>query len=160
MVTDRELFRHALATLAYRTAKVLREAPESFASFQVGPSSRTPLQIVSHMADLMAWSLSMVQGQGKWSPSTPGTWDAERARFFASVEAFDRALAGDEPVGFELTRLFQGPLADALTHTGQLTMLRRLHGAPMKSESYVRADVVMGRVGADQTPPNPKYEFD
>jgi len=159
-VTDRELFRHALATLAYRTGKVLRDAPESFATFKAGPSSRTPLQIVAHMGDLMAWSLGMAEGHGKWSPSTPQTWEAERARFFASVEAFDRALAGSDPVQFDLSRLFQGPLADALTHTGQLTMLRRLHGAPMKSESYVRAEVVIGRVGEEQTPPDPKYEFD
>jgi len=159
-VTDREFFRHALATLAYRTAKVLRDVPESFASFKAGPSSRTPLEIVAHMGDLMAWSLAMARGKGRWSPSTPLTWEEEHARLFASIEALDLLVAGDEPLAFDLARLFQGPVADALTHTGQLAMLRRLHGAPMKSESYIRADVVIGRVGAEQTPPEPKYEFD
>jgi hypothetical protein len=152
--------RHALATLAYRTAKALRGAPDTFASFRAAPESRTPLEIVAHMGDLMDWSLSMVRGQARWNGATPQAWETECARFFESLEAFDSALAGTEPVPYELTRLFQGPVADALTHTGQLTMLRRLHGAPMKGESYNRADVVIGRVGAEQTPPDPKYEFD
>jgi len=159
-VTDRELLRHAVATLAYRAAKAVRDAPESFASFRAGPSSRTPVEIVAHMGDLMDWALSMARGQAKWNGSTPQAWEAECARFFASARAFDEALAGPDPIQYDLTRLFQGPVADALTHTGQLTMLRRLHGAPMKGESYNRADIAIGRVGAEQVPPDPKYEFD
>jgi len=159
-VTDREFLRHTLATLAYRASKAVRGAPASFASFRAGPSSRTPVEIVTHMGDLMDWALSMACGQGKWNGSVPQVWDAECARFFASAKAFDDALAGSDPIQYELTRLFQGPVADALTHTGQLTMLRRLHGAPMRGESYNRADIAVGRVGAEQTPPEPKYEFD
>jgi hypothetical protein len=159
-VTDREFFRHALATLAYRTAKALRDAPEAFASFEAGPSTRTPLEIVAHMGDLMDWARGMAQGQRKWNASTPQAWDAERARLFASIEAFDQVVAGSEPLAFDLARLFQGPVADAFTHTGQLAMLRRLHGAPMKSESYVRSDIAIGRVGSEQASPDPKYEFD
>jgi hypothetical protein len=159
-VTDREFFRHVLATLAYRSAKALRDVPGAFASFKAGPSSRTPGEIVSHMGDLMDWTRGMVRGEGKWNSSAAQEWDAACARLFASIQALDEAIAGHDPVAFDLTRLFQGPVADALTHTGQLTMLRRLYGAPMKSESYVRADVVVGRVGAEQTPADPKYEFD
>lgn len=157
---DREFLRHTMATLAYRAAKAMRGAPPSFASFQAGPSSRTPVEIVAHMGDLMDWGLSMARGQGKWLSGTPQAWDAECARFFASARAFDDALAGADPVQYDLTRLFQGPVADALTHTGQLTMLRRLHGAPMKGESYNRADIVVGRVGSEQTPADPRFEFD
>ena len=159
-MTDREFLRHTLATLAYRAAKTMRGAPESFASFQAGPSSRTPLEIVAHMGDLMDWGLSMARGQGKWKTATPQSWDDECRRFFASAKAFDGALAGSEPVQYDLTRLFQGPVADGLTHTGQLAMLRRIHGAPMKGESYNRADIVAGRVTADQTPADPRFEFD
>ena len=159
-MTDREFFRHTMATLAYRAAKTMRGAPESFASFQAGPSSRTPLEIVAHMGDLMDWGLSMARGQGKWNSATPQSWDEECRRFFASAKALDDALAGSEPVQYDLTRLFQGPVADALTHTGQLAMLRRIHGAPMKGESYNRADIVAGRVTADQTPADPRFEFD
>ena len=159
-MTDREFLRHIMATLAYRAAKTMRGAPESFASFQAGPSSRTPLEIVAHMGDLMDWGLSMARGQGKWNTATPQAWDDECRRFFASAKAFDDALAGSAPVQYDLTRLFQGPVADALTHTGQLAMLRRIHGAPMKGESYNRADIVTGRVAAEQTPPDPRFEFD
>ncbi|HSD20849.1 MAG TPA: hypothetical protein VLC54_12470 [Anaeromyxobacter sp.] len=159
-MTDREFLRHTMATLAYRAAKAMRGAPPSFATFQAGPSSRMPVEIVAHMGDLMDWGLSMARGQGKWNSATPRSWDDECRRFFASAKAFDDALAGPEPVHYDLTRLFQGPVADALTHTGQLAMLRRIHGAPMKGESYNRADIVAGRVTADQTPADPRFEFD
>jgi hypothetical protein len=159
-MTDRDFLRHAVATLAYRAAKTMRGAPESFASFKPGPASNTPLQIVSHMGDLFDWALSLAKGQGQWNTATPGTWHETCERFFARLGAFDEVVASGAPLGYEVTRLFQGPVADALTHTGQLAMLRRLHGAPMKGESYNRADIVIGRVGADQTPADTRYEFD
>lgn len=159
-MTDREFLRHALATLAYRAAKTLRGAPESFATFKAAPTTRTPAEILAHLGDLMDWGLSMAIGKPAWNNSTPLPWAKECERFFAAARAFDDALAADAPLHYELTRLFQGPVADALTHTGQLAMLRRMHGAPMKSESYNRAEVEIGRVGAEQTPANPRYEFD
>jgi hypothetical protein len=159
-MTDREFLRHAVATLAYRASKAMRGAPATFADFLAPNAGNTPRQIVAHMGDLFDWGLSLARGEGKWNAATPRPWDEECARFFAALKAFDDVLASNEPLGYELTRLFQGPVADALTHTGQLAMLRRLHGAPMKGESYNRADVAVGRVGAEQTSPNPKYEFD
>lgn len=159
-MTDRELFRHTLATLAYRAAKTMRGAPESFADFRTPGSGSTPLSIVAHMGDLFDWALSIAKGEGKWGSAAPQAWDAECARFFTSLKAFDERIASDEPIHYELTRLLQAPVADALTHTGQLAMLRRLHGAPIKGESYNRADVVIGRISLEQTPPDPKFEFD
>ncbi len=160
LVNDREFLRHAVATLAYRAAKALRGAPASFADFQPGPASKTAVQIVAHMGDLFDWALSMANGAPQWKTATPQPWEAECARFFESVRRFDDMLASDRALAYETTRLFQGPVADALTHTGQLAMMRRLHGAPIKGESYNRAEVVTGRVGAEQTPPDPKFEFD
>ena len=159
-MTDREMLRHTLATLAYRAAKATRGAPAAFAGFKAGPTSRTPVEVLAHMGDLFDWALAMAKGEPKWHTSAPLPWEEERARFFRTLEAFDRLLASPEPSRYELTRLFQGPIADALTHTGQLTMLRRIHGSPVKGESYNRADIVAGRVGPDQTPPDPRYEFD
>ena len=159
-MTDREFLRHTVATLAYRAAKTMRGAPASFAAYQPGPTSRTPVEIVAHMGDLFDWALSMAKGEPRWNTSTPQPWEPECARFFAAVETFDDVLASDGPLQYDLTRLFQGPVADALTHTGQLAMLRRLHGAPMKGESYNRAAIALGRVGAEQTPAESRYEFD
>ncbi len=159
-MTDREFMRHAVATLAYRAAKATRGAPESFAAFQASPTSRTPVEVLAHMGDLLDWALSMAKGTPRWHTSTLLPWKQEHERFFAALETFDDALASGAPLHYELTRLFQGPIADALTHTGQLTMLRRIHGSPVKGESYNRADIVAGRVGAEQTPADPKYEFD
>jgi hypothetical protein len=138
----------------------MRGAPSTFADFRAPGAGRTPLSIVAHMGDLFDWARSMATGEGKWNSSTPQPWDAECARFFASLKKFDDALASDEPIRYDLTRLLQAPIADALTHTGQLAMLRRLSGAPIKGESYNRADIVIGRISLEQTPPDPKFEFD
>jgi hypothetical protein len=159
-MTDREFLRHTVATLAYRAAKAMRGAPESFAGFLAPGAGRTPVEIIAHMGDLFDWAHSMTQGAVRWNTAAPQPWDAACARFFAALKRFDDVLASGAPIPYELTRVFQGPVADALTHTGQLAMLRRLHGAPMKGESYNRAGIVAGRIGAEQTPADPKFEFD
>jgi len=152
----RTLLRHTLATLAYRGGKVLRDAPESFAQYDGG--TRPPLKIVAHLGDLIDWALSMADGSRKWNDTTPTSWSAEVERFFDSLEKFDAYLASDVELQAPVEKLFQGPVADALTHVGQLAMLRRMAGAAMKSENYFAADVVTGRVGREQTAP--KREFD
>ena len=159
-MTDREFLRHTLATLAYRAAKTLRGAPETFAEFKLDDGSNTPLVIVTHLADLMAWMITMCKGEPQWVTEPPKDWSTECDRFFDTMKKVDDCLSSETPIPFELTRMFQGPVADALTHTGQLAMLRRLHGAPMRSEAYIRADIQIGRVGPDQTPIDPRFEFD
>src|SRR5262245_26393927 len=158
-MTDLELLRHTVATLAYRAAKTMRGAPPSFANFKPGPTSKTPVQVVAHMGDLFDWALTLIRGEWIWNNATPLAWDQECARFFAALKRFDDALASGQPIKVELTKLFQGPIADALTHTGQLAALRRLAACPMKSESYPRAEIVIGRAGAEQTPTDPPFEF-
>jgi hypothetical protein len=154
----RELLRHTVATLAYRGAKAVRGAPDSFASFQSGETTRTPAQILAHIGDLLDWALSIARGQEAWNNSEPLEWEEEIKRFHAALESFDNYLAADAELSGTCERLFQGAIADALTHVGQLTMLRRLAGAPIKGENYSRAKIEAGRVGADQEAP--KGEFD
>jgi hypothetical protein len=158
--TTRLFLRHTLATLAYRAGKTVRGTPESFAQFRATPESPKVVEILAHMGDLMDWVLRQVKGEGKWATATPLPWEQEIARFYASLKALDDHLASGAPIQWPPEQLFQGGIADALTHTGQLAMLRRLSGFKMKGESYARADIVVGRVGIDQTPANPKYEFD
>jgi len=157
MDDKRSLLRHTVATVAYRGGKALRGAPPSFAAYTVGPSSRTPVEILAHVGDLFDWALSILKGQQVWRESTPLAWDAEVARFFTTLGRFDAALASDMALGDTPERLFQGPVADALTHIGQLTLLRRVAGAPVKGENYHKADIAIGRVGAEQ--PAPRREF-
>jgi len=157
MSDKRELLRHALATIAYRGGKAVRSAPESFAAFKAHPASRTPSEILAHVGDLFDWALSLARGAQTWKDSAPAVWDQEIDRFFASLGRFDAYLASDEPLGESPERLFQGPIADALTHVGQLTMLRRLHGAPIRSENYHKADIAAGRVGPDQAAPRREF---
>jgi len=160
MATDREFLRHTLATLAYRGAKSVRGAPADFAEFKASPTSRTPAEILAHIGDLMTWALSLARENHAYKEAPPMPWNEQVARFHATMEALDGFLASDEPLATSLERLFQGPIADALTHVGQITMLRRIFGAPMKGENYARATIVAGVVGPNQTPPDPKYEFD
>jgi hypothetical protein len=159
-MTDLELLRHTVATLSYRAAKTMRDAPAEFADFKPGPSSKTPVQVVAHMGDLFDWAISMLAGDWKWHDSSPLPWQQECDRFFRTLKAFDDGLASGQPIKADPTKLFQGPIADALTHTGQLAALRRLADCPMKGESYARADIVIGRIGLGQTPADPRYEFD
>ena len=154
----RAMLRHTLATLVYRCSKTLRGAPEGFATFRTGDTSRTPAEILAHVGDLLDWGLSIAQGRQTWNDSTPRNWQQEVARFFASSEAFDSFLASDQPLAAPPEKLFQGPIADALTHTGQLAMLRRLAGNPVRGENYFRAEIAAGRVGPDQAAP--VREFD
>ena len=158
MSPDRQLLRHTVATLAYRAGKALRDAPPGFAGFTVAAGTRTPDQILAHMGDLFDWALSLARGQQTWRDSTPLPWEQEVARFFTALQAFDAYLASDEPLGWSAERLFQGPIADALTHTGQLTMLRRLAGGPIKGENYAKATITAGSLGAAQAAP--RVEFD
>ncbi len=157
MDEKRSFLRHTLATVAYRGGKTLRGAPPSFAAYRCGDASRTPVQILAHVGDLLDWALSIARGRQAWRESPPLAWDAEVARFFATLERFDEYLASDSALGDTPERLFQGPVADALWHIGQLALLRRLADAPIKGENYHQADIAAGRVGAEQAPP--KREF-
>jgi hypothetical protein len=106
----------------------------------------------------MDWALSLVRGSHAWKDSAPLPWEQEVARFFEAVRRLDGALASTDPLGCPAGRLFQGPIADALTHVGQIAMLRRLAGAPVKGENYYKADIAAGRVGPDQAPPRVEFE--
>ena len=158
MDDKRALLRHTVATVAYRGGKAVRGAPASFASYSPDGTPRTPAKILAHIGDLYDWALSQARGAEAWNDSTPLEWDREVERFFGTLQRFDEYLASDAALAVPPEQLFQGAIADSLTHVGQLTILRRLAGAKMKSENYSRADIVPGRVGAEQTPP--KREFD
>jgi hypothetical protein len=152
------ILRHTLATLAYRGGKALRGAPAEFAEFRASEGTRTPGQILAHIGDLLDWALAMANGRKEWHDSPPAAWHTGTARFFAALEALDARLALDEPPAASPEKLFQGPIADALTHVGQIAMLRRMAGCPIRGENYVVAEVAAGSVGAEQAPA--RIEFD
>jgi hypothetical protein len=157
MDSTRAFLRHTVATVAYRGGKAVRDAPASFATFSPDGSDRPAAKILAHIGDLYDWALSQARGAEAWTESTPLDWDAEVARFFTVLQRFDDYLASDAPLAAPAEQVFQGAIADSLTHVGQLAMLRRLAGVRMRSENYSRADIVAGRVGSAQTAP--KREF-
>jgi hypothetical protein len=155
--SNRHMLRHSLATIAYRGSKAMRGATEEFARFRATNSCRTPAELLAHLGDLMDWSLSQAQGAPRWQESAVLPWDEGKARFFASLKSFDDYLASDAPVQFSAERLLQGPIADALTHIGQLAMLRRIAGAPIRGENLVAAEITEGRVGEEQAAPRREF---
>ena len=154
----RELLRHTVATVACRGGKAIKDAPVGFADFRASATTRTPLQILAHIGDLFDWALSMAKGKTVWNDAKPLPWNEESERFFAAVKAFDEFLASDNEIVKPLEKLFQGPVADALTHVGQINLLRRMFDAPVKGENYFRAEIEIGRVGAEQSAN--RVEFD
>ena len=157
---SRVVLRQLAATLAYRAAKVLRDAPAEFSHQTFGDSTRPPIRIVAHMADLMTWGVSIAGGGKEWKAEGGDDWTIEVDRFFAGLAALDAAIAADGPFAGSIDKLIQGPLADALTHVGQLAMLRGMAGAPVKPESYARAVITPGRVGLDQEKPRAEFDGD
>jgi hypothetical protein len=159
MKDARATLRQMAATLAYRAAKVLRDAPPEFGRHSFGDATRQPVRIVAHMGDLMAWGVSMTKGGYEWRPAGGDDWRTEVDRFFAGLAALDAGIAADDFNG-SIEKIIQGPIADALTHVGQLAMLRGMMGAPVKPESYARAVITAGRVGLDQEAPKAEFEGD
>ena len=155
---ERALLRHTIATLAYRGGKALRGAPESFSSFAIGDPPKTPGQILAHIGDLLDWAITLCDGKQAWHNSAPRTWVEDTQRFHETLARLDARIASGSPLSESGAALFQGPIADALTHVGQLNMLRRLAGVPIRGENYHRAEIVAGQVGADQ--PAPRQEFE
>lgn len=151
------LLRHILATVAYRAGKALRGAPELFATFACGEGGRTPAQILAHMGDLYDWVLSIASGKQVWNDSQPLPWDKEVERFFAALKKFDDYLASGAELHDSPGALFQGAIADSLTHIGQIAMLRRMAGFKIKGENYHKAEIVAGRVGTEQAAPRREF---
>ena len=158
MDVKREFLRHTLATLAYRGIKAVSGAPDGFTTTRVCATTRSAGEILAHIGDLMDWALSMAMGQEAWNPVPPGPWEVDVERFVNGLSAFDLYLRGDDPLGAPAEKLFQGPIADALTHVGQIATLRRLAGAPVRGENYAVAEIAAGRVGTDQSVK--RFEFD
>jgi hypothetical protein len=154
---ERELLRHTVATLAYRGGKALRGAPAAFSDFRAGDRSRSAGEILAHVGDLLDWAIVLADGKSGWRDSPPLSWEAGTARFFDGLARLDARLSA-EPLRCPAGKLFQGPIADAFTHVGQISMLRRLAGSPVRGENYFKASIAAGRVGPGQLEPG--YEFD
>jgi hypothetical protein len=152
------MLRHTVATLAYRGGKAVRGTTEEFGAFRAGGTVRTPVQILAHIGDLLDWALALAKGAEVWHASAPESWRAEIARFHRCLETFDSHLAAETELAVPVERLFQGPIADALTHVGQIALLRRLADTPIRGENYYLAEIEAGRTGAAQAVP--RKEFD
>ena len=154
----REFLRHTVATLAYRGGKTVRNAPEEFATVRACETCRSAVEILKHIGDLLAWALRLAKGERGWQEAAPQSWGVEVERFFDGLQELDDYLAGDAPLSQPAEKIFQGPIADAINHVGQIATLRRLAGSPIRGENYFRAEIVSGRVGPEQS--SKRVEFD
>lgn len=137
----RELLAHLVATIIFRGNVAVREAPESFAAFKISEDVRTPGEILAHIGDLMEGSTYLLKGEMRMINSAPLVWDEEVARFFAVAKGLRDFLDSEARFEIPIENLTQGPIADALTHIGQIIILRRAAGIPVKSEPYFQADI-------------------
>ena len=153
MTDSRRLLQHFLGALAYRTQKALRDAPDSFAGFRIAPTARTPFEVLWHMTGLIGYARTMLHG-GDFEPPRVNSMAEEVARFHDTLAALSRDF-GDESLTAKISdeQFLQGPLADAMTHVGQLAMLRRVHGVPVPSENFIFATVTAANVSGDQPLP-------
>ncbi|HXJ29943.1 MAG TPA: DinB family protein [Gemmatimonadales bacterium] len=154
MSTERLLLNHFLAALAYRTQKALRDAPAGFGDFRPQDGVRSPVELVRHMTSVLGYACTLFTG-GRYRPDPLPTLDAEIARFHQMIERLAGHIESTASLGEGVTtgQLLQGPLADAMTHVGQLAMLRRLAGAPVQPENFVFAEIDPARLGRDQARP-------
>jgi hypothetical protein len=152
-MNDLSLLRHFLAALAYRTQKALRGASPGFADFRAVENLRTPHELVWHMTGVIGYAVSLYRGE-RFTPSRCETFSDEVRRFHEVLEALAGHLdTGSLPTEYSAAQLLQGPLADAMTHAGQLAMLRRIHGEPVPPENFLLADIGADNLSADQPPP-------
>lgn len=138
----RELLRHLVAALTFRAGIAVSGAPANFAAFKIGEAVRTPAEILAHLGDLLEGSLYLMKGELIYLNSAPLAWEAEVKRFFSAAREFDSYLASDAALGQPIEKITQGPIADALTHVGQIVMLRRAAGSPVRTENYFGAEIV------------------
>ena len=142
----REVLRHMLATVAYRGGLAIIDATPDFATFRPHETTRTPGEILAHIGDLLEGSFHLIKGEMVFLTSEPLPWNEEIARFFAAVNQLDAQLASEDPMGCPVERLVQGPIGDALTHVGQIVMLRRMAGQPVRVGEYFAAEIVAGEI--------------
>src|SRR5215813_2331213 len=154
MDEKRTLLRHFLAALAYRAQKALRDAPANFGSFRVAEGVRTPAELVRHMTSVLGYSRTFLVG-GTYRPDALPSLQDEVARFHDMLQDLASVLEGDVDLreGMTAERLLQGPFSDAMTHAGQLAMLRRLAGFPVPPENFIVATIDGERLGSDQSQP-------
>ena len=140
----RELLRHLIATIVFRGRVSIIDAPANFYDFKIAVSIRTPVEILAHIGDLLEGSLILLKGEFVYLNSEPLEWADEVSRFIAAAAAFDAYLTGDGPLHQPIEKITQGPIADALTHIGQIILLRRAAGFPVHSARYFEAEIVPG----------------
>lgn len=152
MEPQRRILRHFLAAIAYRAQKALRGAPHDFGDFRAAPGVRTPHQLVRHMSDVLGYARTRLAG-GEWRARRLPTFEQEVTRFHEILADLSHHIATGAFVDTTPERLLQGPLADAMSHAGQLAMLRRLAGSPIPPENFIEAEIQTDNVGPDQRAP-------
>ena len=145
----RELLRHLVAALAFRAKIAVRGAPEEFPGFKIDETVRTPAQILAHLGDLLEGSLYLMKGELVYLNTAPGVWKDDLKRFFRAAQAFDAFLASDAALRQPIEKIIQGPISDALTHVGQIVLLRRAAGSPVQSEAYFAAEIIPDQIYSD-----------
>ncbi len=153
MDEKRQMLRHFLAALAYRTQKALRGAPSDFSSFRAGHNVRTPHELIRHMDSVLGYARTHFIG-GTYRPPEFSEFKEAVLHFHGVLADLARHLElGTEFKVITPEVMLQGPFSDAMTHAGQLAMLRRLAVNPVPSENFIFAEISVENLGPDQPLP-------
>lgn len=152
MSDGKETLRHFLASIAYRATKATKNAPETYPDLYIGKGVRTPLRILHHITGVLTYAHSFFEYY-ETTRSEPKSWNHEVGKFYDILSKLDKSFREKNPSGVTEEQLLQGPLSDAMTHIGQLLMLRRMADSPVPSENFIYADIRKGEVGPNQPDP-------
>ena len=152
MSNKSEMLRHFLASITYRATKAIKNVPETYPAHDLGKGVKTPLRILHHITGVLTYAHSFFEHYDTTHIDVK-SWDAEVGEFYSILSKLDKSIQEKKPKEVTEEQLLQGPLSDAMTHIGQLSMLRRLADSPLPSENFIFADVRKGAVGPNQPDP-------
>jgi hypothetical protein len=139
-IAGSDVIRHALAAVKYRADKAIEGAPTGFGVFSAGEGTRSPCELLRHITAVIGQTTAALT-DGHFHEEQGGPLSLERDRADAAIRTLANSLVG-RPLTPETTkRLLQGPVADAISHVGQLALLRRLIGSPIAGENFYAAAI-------------------
>lgn len=152
MSNKSEMLRHFLASIAYRATKAIKNAPDNYPTFNLGKGVKTPLRILHHITGVLTYAHSFFEHY-ETTHFEVKSWSAEINELYKILSKLDVSIQEKNPNKVTEEQLLQGPFSDAMTHVGQLSMLRRMVDSPIPSENFIFADIRKGEVGPDQPDP-------
>ncbi len=140
MNQNSHFIQHFLKVLSYRFEKAIHNAAESYPKHASGHGIRTPLELLGHMNGVLEFAISSLKNQPRRNIPEQ-SWQEQITLYYEKLKELNQLMQENSFDTDTLERILQGPLADAMTHIGQLAMMRRLANSAIAGENYFAADM-------------------